>query len=147
MKRKGFRGFFSRFLNVSDWLGTSEIKRNASNLRSMAKSMFTVTKPESKETFEGAVAKYNLDDKALERKKKYFFTAAMIYLLLFFSFICYFGYLVYKKNFMTSFSTLCISLIPLALFFKSHFWYTQIKYKRLGFTFSEWLASLIVRQK
>ena len=147
MRRNGLKGLFGRFLNVSDWLGTAEIKKNSGNIKSMIDSIFTIAKPESKDSFEGAVAKYELDEAAIEQKKQYFFTAAMVYLALFFAFICYFAYLVYSKNFMTSVTTLCISLIPLALFFKSHFWYTQIKYRRLGFTFSEWLASLIVRHK
>ena len=142
MAKKTVRGSFKRFFDVGSWLGVEEIKRNTGNLTSLARSLFTVQKPEIKESFEEAVQRYNLKNSDLEEKKDQFFRVAMLYLAAFFCMLIYSLYLYVQGLYRPTFMALAFSCVLFSMFFREHFWYTQLKHKRLGFTFTEWVLSI-----
>ena len=142
MAKHTMRGTFKRFFDVGSWLGVNEIKRNTGNLRDLAKSLFTVQKPERKETFQEAVERYQLKESDLEEKKDAFFKVAMLYFGACCCMLLYSIYLFIYGQYKTTFMALAFSCVLFSMFFRQHFWYTQIKHKRLGFTFTEWLFSI-----
>ena len=143
MSRQTVRGNFKRFFDVSAWLGTAEIKRNTKSLRALFQYLFVVKKPERKETFAEAVERYQLDDASLETRKKQFFMMAMVYLACCIVVLCYALYLYLHSHYRALFIAVAFGFMLFSLFFREHFWYTQIKHRRLGFTFSEWARSLL----
>ena len=87
MAKKTVRGTFHGFFDVNSWLGMNEIKRNTGNLRGLIRDLFTVSKPERRETFDEAKARYKLSEKDLEERMQKFFATSMLYLGAFF--VCY----------------------------------------------------------
>ena len=142
MSKETVRGTFKRFFDVSAWLGTSEIKRNTNSLKGLMRYLFVVQKPERKETFSEAVERYALDAKALKERQQQFFLTAMIYLGCCLGVFFYAIYLYIKAHYQAMAIAIAFSFMLFSLFFREHFWYTQIKHKRLGFTFCEWCSSL-----
>lgn len=142
MAKKSVRSGLKRFMDVSSWLGTSEIKRNTSNIRSLYKSLFYIDRGGQKETFEEAVSRYKLNDTDIAQRLNGFYSMAMFYLFIYFLALCYIGWLLYYSSYNVAFIVFAFSMVVLAMFFRNHFWYTQVKHKRLGFTFQEWFFSL-----
>ena len=142
MEKRTVRRSFQRFFDVSSWLGTDEIKKNTSNLKSLAVTLFTVAKPERRETFEEAVERYQLSEEDIQKRKQAFFQVAMLYLAAFFLDIVYVFYLFRTQRHMPATMALAFSAVLFSMFFRQHFWYTQMKHRRLGFTFPQWVASL-----
>ena len=142
MAKKTVRGSFKRFIDVGSWLGVEEIKRNTGNLKDLATSLFTVDKPERKESFEEAMRRYNLKNSDIEERKEQFFRVAMLYLFIFFCMLLYALYLYLHGLYRPTFMALAFACVLFSMFFREHFWYTQLKHKRLGFTFTEWVLSI-----
>ena len=142
MENKTVRGTFKRFFDVSSWLGTAEIKRNTNNIRGMVKDLFTVKKAERRETFSDAVARYNLNKQDLLEKQNEFFKVSMVYFALFICDVVYAVYLYFNSRYMPALMAFAFSFVLFSMFFRQHFWYTQIKHRRLGFTFQQWVVSL-----
>jgi hypothetical protein len=142
MAKQTMRGTFKRFFDVGSWLGLNEIKRNTGNIKDLFKALFTVQKPEIKETFDQAVSRYNLNSEDLEEKKNMFFKTSMVYLAALFCMLLYTIYLFINELYKPAFMAIAFSCVLFSMFFREHFWYTQIKSKRLGFTFVEWFFSL-----
>ena len=142
MKKVKMRSRFKKFYDVSAWLGTEEIKRNTKGLKDMLKSLFTISVPTHKETYEEAVQRLNLTQQDLSHRKKQFFQAAMVYFILFLLLLFYAIYLYVHSKFLACFSASMVSLLVLSFFFREHFWYTQMKHRRLGMTFAQWILCI-----
>jgi|TARA_B110000459_G_C16611421_1_gene496380 hypothetical protein len=142
MAKTKMRSRLKRFVDVSTWLGTAEIKRNTGNLKQLAKMLFTVQKPEVKETFEEAVQRFNLTEKDIELKKKHYLITSSLCFAIFILIMTYTIHLFIIAHYMSCAMSAMVCLLSLAFFFKEHFWYTQIKHRRLGFTFFQWLMSI-----
>ena len=106
------------------------------------KYLFVVRKPERKETFSQAVERYKLDEKILKERQKQFFFTAMVYLACCLSVLLYAIFLCINAHYKAMTIAFAFTFMLFSLFFREHFWYTQIKHKRLGFTFGEWFSSL-----
>jgi intracellular multiplication protein IcmV len=104
--------------------------------------LFTVAKPERRETFEEAVVRYNLSENDIQARQKAFFQVAMLYLAGFVLDILYVIYLYATQRHMPAVMALAFSGVLFSMFFRQHFWYTQMKHRRLGFTFQQWVFSL-----
>lgn len=142
MEKRTVRRSFQRFFDVSSWLGMAEIKKNTSNLKSLATILFTVAKPERRETFEEAVARFQLSEADIAKRQQAFFQIAMLYLAGFILDICYVIYLYATQRYMSAIMALAFAGVLFSMFFRQHFWYTQMKHRRLGFTFQQWVRSL-----
>ena len=142
MEKRTVRRSFQRFFDVSSWLGTAEIKKNTSNLKSLAVTLFTVEKPQRRETFDEAVARYQLSEEDIKKRQQAFFQLAMLYLAGFTLDIFYVIYLFSTQRYMPAAMGLAFSGVLFSMFFRQHFWYTQMKNRRLGFTFQQWVLSL-----
>lgn len=143
MAKTKMRNRLKRFVDVSTWLGTAEIKRNTGNLKQLAKMLFTVKKPEVKETFEEAMKRYNLTETDVELKQKHYLVTSIICFMILLGILFYTAYLYSAGYYMSFVMSAMVSLLAFAFFFKEHFWYTQIKHRRLGFTFFEWFKSIL----
>lgn len=145
MIKKTFRAVgrvLKPLVNVPAWIGWQSLKEDQARLRRLAKSVLT---PEEtlterhRESFEEAVARLGMSEAAISARQRYCKRLATLYVcialvLLFYAFYvwivfgAFFGFLM----------TLIAVWIALALGFRQHFWYTQMKVRRLGLSFREW---------
>ncbi|MGJ3493711.1 hypothetical protein ACR9PT_03910 [Piscirickettsia salmonis] len=74
--------------------------------------------------------------------RKAFLILAVFYFIFFVAILTYTILLVFHKSYMTAIVGAAGSLVCFALFFKYHFWLTQIKCGYLGMTLKEWYQQL-----
>lgn len=128
------------FFDPRAWLNYDELKRQTLYLYDLIKPIFAKpTPPEITETFEEAVKRQELtEEDVLEAKKIYFFYALLFFILGIFSFLFGFYLLIVHYSIAGWFLSFAITGLFLAQAFRFHFWYFQIKFRKLGCTFAEW---------
>jgi intracellular multiplication protein IcmV len=129
-------------VNFPVWMGLSRLRENNQKLGRLAKSVLTPTKVDvHRETFEAAVERLGLDEPMIQARQFYFKRLAIVYLLIAIALLGYAFYLLIIVGALIGFLMVLIAIwIALALAFKQHFWYTQMKARRLGLSFREWLS-------
>ena len=136
-----FKVSFKTFINPAGWLGLNAVKQNTRTTWDLIKGLFIIPTPERAETFDEAVKRFNLTSAdILEREKDYLFYA-FIFLVLAVSLLAFGCYLLFVDR---SFAGFVLGIAVAALFtsqaFRYHFWYFQMKQRKLGCTFDEWRA-------
>jgi hypothetical protein len=131
---------FRPFLKFSTFLGLKEIKGSYQNMSGMAKELI---KPDEKpaiinETFEEAKARLNLSEQDLAQRQKSFLRTSIGYLVGAVLLVGYMLYLLFTGVLMGVFIAFVLVFVALAFGYKEHFWYTQMRHRRLGLTFRDW---------
>ena len=133
-----------RYFDLPAWIGYEQIKYGASTLRGVADTALKVKKKSyNKETYKEAIKRLGLTEDQLERRCKQFQIFSYIYAGIFLVTFYYSTTLLIHSHKMAGAMAMLLSYASVALAIKEHFWYTQMKYKRLGFTLGEWFKALI----
>lgn len=128
------------FFNPTAWLGYDLLKAQFKISWDLIKSLFVMPIATREETFDQAVQRFKLTDKQLLEISKNFLIYTLVFvscaiITLIFSF-----YLLVQHG---SFAGLLIGIAATAVFlayaFRYSFWRFQIKQRKLGCTFDEWL--------
>lgn len=137
--RKGFSWAFGPFVNVFGWLGYSTIKDITRGMVGTAK-IYLVPQEEvdDKESFNEAQQRLKLSEQAMTEKAQDFFRVFLIYAIIAGFIFLYAFFLLFDGYFRSFFLAAVIGCLALANAFRYHFWYFQIKNKKLGCTLKEW---------
>lgn len=127
--------------NVPKWMGWHRLKQNNQTLLVMFKDVLfpSTSNKQIDKSFEEAVSRLGLDQETLDHRQrvlKFLSYVYMFFALLIFGYAFYL--LFWVGTYLGFFTTLSLVCATLALAFKNHFWYTQIRNKRLGLTFWQW---------
>ena len=127
------------FFNPSLWFGYESFVAMNHGIWNIIKSLFIRQAPAHKENFEEAVQRLQLTDTDLHEARKNYYAFAIFFLVLGLIAFLYGLYLLLHHH---TLSGLLLAFISAALFFsqafKYHFWYFQIKQRKLGCTYQEW---------
>lgn len=128
-------------VNFPRWMGWNQIADSGKFINSLAKDVFK-TKPDGKlrdEKFEDACRRLNLTSGILLQRQKHFLRYAIFFVCLSFALFAYGIYLLIFGGFFMAF-LICLSLtcVSLSLAFREHFWYIQIRHRRLGISLKDW---------
>lgn len=142
---------FKRIFNVRGWSDWERVRSGGEYLKNGINKYFIPNsargKQESREEkdpviekdkFEIAMKQMSLTEKDLDKREKSLFRLSlmmMVISLLVFIYVLYHLFYGTFAAMILSFSVMCIAG---ALAFRYHFWYFQIKYRRLGCSISEW---------
>lgn len=99
--------------------------------------------PGTPETFEQAIKRLGITEQGLEERKKMYGIQVIIYLLTGIGALIYAVFLVRAGEYMGMLMAFLAGGLAFAYAFRSHFWLFQLKQRRLGCTFKEWLSSSI----
>ncbi|KTC87411.1 MULTISPECIES: type IVB secretion system protein IcmV [Legionella] len=148
-KQQGSRivNVFARIFNVRSWIDFDRTKSFTLYLVNGFKKMFVPQKNDSGETFEEAVSRLNLSETELQDRKSALYRLS---LLMSAAAILIFGYAIYHVfygSYRAVIISLVVMLIALALAFRYHFWYFQIKERKLGCTMLEWYRKGLLGDK
>ncbi len=122
-------------------LGTEQIKSQASSLGKMANDVLALgRKSQNAETFEEALVRLNLSETDVENRKMQFQRLSRIYLVLGVIVFMYMLYLFIVKAMFPALGCAGLLLILFSQFFRYNFWLFQLRERRLGCSFSEWLS-------
>lgn len=141
MARKGKRSFLKRHFNVTEWMGLDDVFTRLRLLPSLFHGLTTVKKSLHKETFEEAVVRLNLSNKDIIAKQKSFFNAAIVFFICGICTVAYSISFFYSHQWQGCMLAIMVSMIFFAHAFQTHFWYTQMRQRRLGLTVREWLCT------
>lgn len=139
--RKALAWAFVPFANVFSWIGLKNIIHQAREIKSSAAAVFVPQKPSTdKETFEQAMIRLNLSEQDIQQKQKDFLRLAIIFASIGVVILCYALYIAWFGAFGSFLLAFVVSLIALAMAFRHHFWWFQVKKRKLGCTIKEWLG-------
>lgn len=138
------KSIYNNFLNVPSWINWSQIKANTSFVARIVKRLFVPEKAEFDETFDAAVKRLHLSESDLRTRQQYLIYEMSFYLFIAALFILYTGYLLVKTNFIIASVGMLLFCLSIVKACAAHFYYFQIKHRKLGCTFKEWLNNEII---
>lgn len=139
-KKPGARtlSVFGRIFNVRAWLDFDRMKSYTGYLANGFRKMFVPQQKEAEESFDEATVRLNLSEKDLEKRRTSLYRLSLFMcgaaLLIF----AYGVYHLFNGGYRAAIISLAVMLIALALAFRYHFWYFQIRERKLGCTLQEW---------
>lgn len=138
--RTAFRGFFKPMVDIPAWVGLKYLRNTTSILLGYCKNLFVIkSRPKGKENFSDVVKRMYLTEDDLEKRAQQFIYQVYIYLFAMLGTLIYAFYLLFLTHIVAG----CL-VILLAGFFllkacSVHFWYFQIKERKLNCSLREWL--------
>tara|TARA_A100001015_G_scaffold218397_1_gene245493 strand:+ start:6843 stop:7277 length:435 start_codon:yes stop_codon:yes gene_type:complete len=141
MFKHGFKNRLKSLFNLSAWLGVSSLYSGAVFIRKLFTQITdrNYVSDVKHESFDEAVKFYNLSEEELEKRKEHFKLMSWIYGIMLLSGIAYNVYLGVKHNWTSFFMMLSFNFMLFSFFFRENFWYFQIRERKLGLTFMDWL--------
>lgn len=128
-------------INFPAWMGWNQIAQGGKTIKDAAKSLMENTKADPgrrKETFEQAVARLRLSPDDLKQRMKQFRMMAIFYAVISLALFVYAIYLFINLSVMGGILSTVLTALAAALAFRQHFWYFQMKQRKLGCTVKEW---------
>ncbi|WP_131783151.1 type IVB secretion system protein IcmV [Legionella gresilensis] len=144
-KKSGSRvgSLFKSIFNVRAWTDFDRLNAFTLYLTNVLRFLFVPQKNktssnEASANFEAAMAAMNLTEANLEARKRGLYRLSILMCVIAFGFLCYAIYHMFLGGIIAALISLVLMLVTLALAFRYHFWYYQIKERKLGCTFKEW---------
>lgn len=136
-------------INPRAWSGYDYIKDSTSSALQGARRLFFPSPMESgySYTFDEAVELYNVTPEKLRKKCLGFLRLTVLAIFLSILMFIYAITELIFGHFLSFFPSFVVSLLCLAIAFKYHFWYFQIKTKKLGCSVHEWLEYILPSKK
>jgi intracellular multiplication protein IcmV len=135
------------FVDVSSWFGMKTLKDGTKGIVDSAKPLFAKPEKHASETFEEAMARFQLTDADLVQKSAFLLKQAWIYLGAMAILLTYSLFLIIIGKASLSLIVWGIMVLLACKAYRAHFHYYEIQQRRLGCTFREWYQSLFKRKK
>lgn len=130
-------------VRVDKWVSWSYLTETADKFKVIVMDIAVPKKATYSETFKDAVQRLDLSDEDIEARKKEFTRLFYFFIGLAVTVIAYALYTAFKGSLIPSLISFCLALYCLTQAFRFHFWLFQIKNRKLGCTFKEWLNSTV----
>lgn len=134
-------GVFKRIFNVRQWADYDRMKTFTLYLGAGIKKLVVPQKvnvEDSKNSFNETLSTMNLTDQDLTARAKGLYRLSILMCAIAIVIFVYAGYHLVHGSYKAAIVSFVVSLIGLVLAFRYHFWYFQIKERKLGCTFKEW---------
>lgn len=136
--------------NVRKWSDFDRMRSFTEYLGSGMKRMFVPRKmkiEDTKNTFNAMVAAMNLSEQDLIQRSKGLYRLSILMCAVAFGIFIYAVYHMVYGNLKAVIVSLVVMLIALVLAFRYHYWYFQIKERKLGCTLREWYKQGLLGEK
>lgn len=137
----GIKKIIKPLVDVPKWVGYRQLVKTHRSLFSFAKKFFIPEQASTQESFQAALGRLKLNEADLAQRMKEFARLMWIWILLFLISIAYSIHLLLENSLRGFFPCLGVSVIILTQIFRYHFWIFQIKQRRLGCGFRDWLTA------
>lgn len=142
----GFLSTVKSLFNVKSWLGWNNLVQNGVWIRKMYTGLSKqYAENPVKETFEQACQRYGYSADFLKSQELQFSQAATLYLVMLGFGILYMSWLLVKQKLMAFFVMIPLNFMLFAFYFRESFWLMQIRQKRLGMNFKDWLNIVVLQ--
>ncbi len=148
-KKEGTRigRIFKSIINIRSWLDWDRLKAFTLYLTTGFKRLFVPQQNTGTESFEAAKSRLKLSDAELLIKQNALLRLSIVMLVFAVMVLGYVGYQFMYGSLKAGFISLVVTFIALVLAFRYHFWYYQIKHRKLGCTVKEWFRHGILGEK
>ncbi|CAM2813839.1 intracellular multiplication protein IcmV [Legionella steigerwaltii] len=146
-KRSRIIRLVSTIINVRRWFDWERMKAFTLYLGNGCKRLFVPQKEVEGESFNEAVKQLNLSDENILAKQKSLFRLSIIMVLAAVVILGYAGFQLFYGSIKAFLVSLIVTMIALVLAFRYHFWYFQMKNRKLGCTFNEWYRQGLLGEK
>ena len=130
------------FIDPAAWFGYGTVKGITQTLWGLVRGLFVTAEPTAvapTETYAEALQRLNLTDETAQANAKNYFIFALFFAALSFGVLVYGLYLLlFHRSFLGFLLALAVTALLSAQAFQLHFWYFQVKHRKLGCTFDEW---------
>lgn len=141
----GFRSTVKSLFDVKSWMGWKSLAQNGAWIRGMYGDLLRPAHTQTvKETYEEACQRYGYTPEFLKRQEAEFQRAAYIYLALLGAGFVYMFWLIYNHKTLASVVMIPLNFMLFSFYFRESFWLMQIRQKRLGMTFKNWLSIVVL---
>ncbi|HAT6977567.1 TPA: type IV secretion protein IcmV [Legionella pneumophila] len=138
---------FTRIINVRKWFDWDRMRSLTLYLVNGIKRLFIPQEPTHVESFDEAARKLKLSEADLVIKQKALLRLSIIMVIAAFMIFIYTGYQFLYGSWKATIISLVVVMIALVLAFRYHFWYYQIKQRKLGCTVKEWYRQGLLGEK
>lgn len=141
MAERRIRNAIKTSVNVPAWVGWSVIAEQGTFIKNTVQSLLAINpkEPPPPEEFNEAMQRLNLSEQDLAERAKQRLIMTAIYLAGALGIFLYGIFHFSSSNHIGGVMALFVVFYCLIQAFSQHFWYFQIKQRRLGCTFREWL--------
>ncbi len=138
--RSKFKTFFNRIFNVRTWIDWDRVKAGGQFIETGAKKYFVPgsAHPIATDTFEEVQQRLNLSDADLAQRARALYRMCIMMACISMALFLYGFYHLFSGSLHASLLTFVLTLLAAVMSFRYHFWYFQIKSRKLGCTFHEW---------
>lgn len=134
--------------NLKGWSSWVTVKDNAKTITGILKDVKAeATEPLVKTTFEQTIKKFGLSESDLHARMNSYFRVSVVCALLGIAAFIWVFILFSKLMFLSGLMALALSALMFAYAFREHFYYFQMKKRRLDCTIAEWFASFSPSKK
>jgi intracellular multiplication protein IcmV len=129
---------FNRIINIPSWIDWDRTKSLSLYLLDVFQKLIVLKKAGASTSFEAVTKQLNLSDEDLLQRQKGLLRMSLLMLLIAFLIFFYDMYLFIVGGYLGGLLGLVLMLIALTLAFRYHFWYFQIKHRKLNCSLKEW---------
>lgn len=136
------KSYVKRTFNVSEWMSKDLLLGGYRSIRTLYSE---IGRKESHrvESFEQAIHRLGLDEQAIHQRMLYYKKTAWLYGLVFVLTLGYTLTMLKITQWFTAITSIAYSALVFSFFFKESFWYMQMKKRRLGLGFRDWLRFVL----
>lgn len=132
------RRLFNRLLNVRGWADIDRVRAGKDYIVDTCGTWLNPKKAKKVESFDAALMRLNLTDADLLTRQKGLLRLSFIMVGMAFLIFLYLLYNLFYARFLAVLLCTVVVLLALVLAFRYHFWYFQIKHRKLGCSVYEW---------
>lgn len=143
----GIKKIIKPAVDVPKWIDYRQLVKSNRSFFGFIKKFFIPDQAKTQESFEDALLRLKLTPADLIQRSKEFARLMWFWIFLFLLTISYSIYLLHAHSLRGFFPCLGISVIILTQIFRYHFWLFQIKQRRLGCGFRDWLNGQFIGKK
>jgi intracellular multiplication protein IcmV len=140
---RGVGKIFKPFVNFPRWMDLRSATTTAKQIGNNARDLFVPQKATHVETFEQAVQRLHLTEKDLQVRMKNLQRMVVFYCLIAVALVVYTIHLLMNGNVFAGILGTILTVLALAFAFREHFWYFQMKQRRLGCSVKEWFIGML----
>ena len=136
----GIKRIIRPAVDVPRWMDTDTIKRDSRVISDTTRFLFSSSQAFNRESFDEACQRLGLDEATLYQRQRQFLHIALgclgVALLVF----VYSLYLLWHQSLLAAGISFIFTAVCLVQAFHFHFWFFQMKSKKLGCSVKEWFV-------
>lgn len=137
----------SNIFNFRLWIDYDRIRAFYQYLLTMAKGLFVPQQTKPTESFDEALKRLAISEETLTERKKGLYRLSILMTTLSGLVFAYGIYLIFTGSIKAVVLSLVVSMLALVMAWRYHFWYFQIKERKLGCTLKEWYRQGLLGEK